>query len=289
MKLCRQCKTECSNEAKFCQECGYRFTEDDKPVKVCKNCNTHNSETSKFCSECGTPFESAPVSDKSVTVDDKSTLTKGKGIGSNAPKMTVDAVIENDYVVSSSDEEKGSQTDTKLIAQPITNTDSVKQDVVTLVEKVEVKNTETVGEGKIENLIDPDPDLRNPEPSSPTLDNQGEMSNSGEPILKEVSVPNEESFQSGEATTETIVEEQINEVEPLQTEVQNNNHQNSETNGFNVAEIIANDSYYDDVPMADNGVTRTPMDKEKKKELALIIGGALLLISLITLFLVATS
>ncbi len=268
MKLCRQCKTECSNEAKFCQECGYRFTEDDKPVKVCKNCNTHNSETSKFCSECGTQLNN--------TVEN---LTG---------KEVLEPFVDMDET-SPSDNEKGSQTDTKLIAQPITNTDSVKEDVVTLVEKVEVKNTKTVGEGKIENLIDPDPDLRNPESSSPTIDNQGEISNDGEPILNEVSVPNEESFQSGEVATETIVEEQINEVEPLQTEVQSDNHQNSETNGFNVAEIIANDSYYDDVPMADNGVTRTPMDKEKKKELALIIGGALLLISLITLFLVATS
>lgn len=284
MKLCRQCKTECSNEVKFCQECGYRFTEDDKPVKVCKNCNTHNSDTSKFCSECGTPFEYAPVIKEDVTLDDKSTSTEGESVASNTPKMTVDLVTENDYVVSSSDEENDSQAVTDEMAQVVEESETVVKDAV-------VTTEENVIDINIpdEKLIDPDPDLREPTSSVPTFYNQGEVSEDT-PVLDEVDVPIKDDFQSGKDVIEVpTTEEQPSEPETYQTETELDKTSSSDTNNFNFSEIITNDPYYDDIPLADNGATKVPMDKEKKKEIALIIGSALFLIALITVFLMATA
>lgn len=58
---------------------------------------------------------------------------------------------------------------------------------------------------------------------------------------------------------------------------------------FNVADILANDPYYDDVPLEDKGEIRTPIDKENLKKAILIVLGALIFVSAITALLVATS
>jgi len=47
---CINCKSEISDSAKFCNQCGYHFGDDYK----CPNCGHINSASTKFCGECGT-------------------------------------------------------------------------------------------------------------------------------------------------------------------------------------------------------------------------------------------
>jgi len=51
-KKCPKCGTECRPTAKFCRECGTKFTA--KEEKFCPECGSKLSPTAKFCGECGT-------------------------------------------------------------------------------------------------------------------------------------------------------------------------------------------------------------------------------------------
>lgn len=287
MKLCKQCKTHCDNEAKFCQECGYRFTEDDKPVKVCKNCNTPNPESSKFCQECGTQLDTSVEN-----------LTGKEVLG---PFVYVDDKTSSPY------EEKGSQTNTELVTQPLTN---------------------VVEEDKTETLVEPDLDLRELEASNPSqsgektedLAVQTENNVSETVVAPEITEKDESPVD--EPVTELQVEEkQTSNVTKLldfdfanakseenanqevegdvssenefenssQTEL-NSTSTEETNNGPSVAEIIAKDPYYDDVPLNDKEEIEKPsFDKDKIKKIVALVVGALVFISAITVVLVITS
>lgn len=48
-KTCPKCKTENKAKAKFCTECGHKFTAE----KFCPECGAKTKDTAKFCPECG--------------------------------------------------------------------------------------------------------------------------------------------------------------------------------------------------------------------------------------------
>lgn len=48
-KICPKCKTENKPKAKFCTECGHKFTAE----KFCPQCGAKTKDTAKFCPECG--------------------------------------------------------------------------------------------------------------------------------------------------------------------------------------------------------------------------------------------
>lgn len=189
MKICKNCNIECADDAKFCQECGYHFTEEDKPVKVCKNCNTHNPETSKFYQECGEPFEKASAL---------------------------------------------AQTETVSVEPPTTD-------------------------GESESIV---------KPASEALEVTAEIP----PVTDSVTRVDDNISQPTTHQTETKTQ---TESEPVKE--------------FNIAEILANDPYYDDVPLEDKGETKTPIDKENIKKSIFIVVGALLFVVAITVALVITS
>lgn len=164
MRICKNCNIECADDAKFCQECGYRFTDENELIKVCQNCNTHNPETSKFCQECGEPFNKAPEPAQIETV-------------------------------------------------------SHKPPVINRVTRVD---------GNI---------------SHPTA---------------------QESEMKAQTESKPVSE-------------------------FNVAEILAKDPYYDDIPLEDKGETKIPIDKENLKKAIFIVIGTLLFVVAITVALVITS
>lgn len=313
MKLCKQCKTHCENEAKFCQECGYRFTEDDKPVKVCKNCNTPNPESSKFCQECGSRLDF--VAD--VTNEDLKKDAKDK------PISALEQFVDNKNDISLPDEENGSQTDTELITQPLTGADTVKESVSTLVEKVEIKKSNEDTEDKTEVLIEPDPDLRDVEKdnSSQSEEKPDEIPVQTEPV-EVVEEPKEETEPEVSATVEEkpepVVEKQSSNVSKLmdfdferakkegtvdnnsvpvnesengvQTDIDSTFTQNGANNRPTVTEIIANDPYYNDVPLGDKEEIEKPkVDKDTMKKVIALVVGALVFITAITVVLVVTS
>lgn len=304
MKLCKQCKTHCDNEAKFCQECGYRFTEDDKPVKVCKNCNTPNKESSKFCNECGAQLDSI--------------------VENLTGKELLEPFVDVDDKTSPLDKEKGSQTDTELIAQPITDANSVKERVTTLVEKVETKKSNEDIEDKTETLIEPDPDLKEFEKdnSSQSEEKPDEIPVQTEPVEAVEEPKNEtepETSAPVEDKPEPVVEKQSSNVSKLmdfdfdrakkegtvdnnksvpvsesengvQTDADSTFTQNGANNGPTVAEIIANDPYYNDVPLGDKEEIEKPkVDKDTMKKVIALVVGALVFITAITVVLVVTS
>lgn len=303
MKLCKQCKTHCENEAKFCQECGYRFTEDDKPVKVCKNCNTPNKESSKFCNECGAQLDSI--------------------VENLTGKELLEPFVDVDDKTSPLDKEKGSQTDTELIAQPLTDADTVKESVTTLVEKVETKKSNEDTEDKTEVLIEPDPNLRDVEKdnSSQSEEKPDEIPVQTEPV-EAIEEPKEETEPEVSAPVEDkpepVVEKQSSNVSKLmdfdferakkegtvdnnsvpvnesengvQTDTDSTFTQNGANNRPTVTEIIANDPYYNDVPLGDKEEIEKPkVDKDTMKKVIALVVGALVFITAITVVLVVTS
>lgn len=304
MKICKQCKAECSNEAKFCQECGYRFTENDKPVKVCKNCNTHNPESSKFCQECGSQLDVIVVN---VTNENLKKDAEDK------PNSALEQFVENKSVVSLPDEEKGSQADTESTVTPITDEDK---------------------EDKTETLIEPDPDLRGIETSdvSQSEEKAGESPVQTEDIVPETVVESEPivpetPVQEEKPDVETVTEEPVKEQPtsnvtklldfdfsnaksdkidtpkvksdvPVENESKNSSQTDSNStstegeanNGPSVSEIIANDPYYDDVPLNDKEEIEKPsLDKDTIKKVVALVAGALVFIVAITVVLVITS
>lgn len=58
---------------------------------------------------------------------------------------------------------------------------------------------------------------------------------------------------------------------------------------FNVAKLLAEDPYYDDVPLEDKGENKTQIDKENLKKGILIVVVTLLLVVAITVYLDLTS
>lgn len=54
-KKCPKCGTECRPSAKFCRECGTKFT--TKEEKFCPECGSKINSTAKFCPECGTKLK----------------------------------------------------------------------------------------------------------------------------------------------------------------------------------------------------------------------------------------
>lgn len=53
-KICPKCHAEILHGQRFCGECGYDMTKEDKKNKiVCANCGSELNENSKFCMECG--------------------------------------------------------------------------------------------------------------------------------------------------------------------------------------------------------------------------------------------
>lgn len=299
MKICKQCKKQCENEAKFCQECGYRFTEDDKIIKVCKNCNTHNSESSKFCQECGFHLDNVIVNATTKDIQREA---------ENKPNSASEPFIKKSNINSLPNEENGSQTNTEHITQP--TTDAVEED-------------------KTETLVEPDPDLRELEASNPSqsgektedLSVQTENNVSETAVVPEITKEDESPV--AEPVTELPVEEkQTSNVTKLldfdfanakseentNQEVESNFSSESESengsqtdsdsssteketnNGPSVAEIIAKDPYYDDVPLNDKEEIEKPsFDKDKIKKIVALIAGALVFIAAITVVLVITS
>lgn len=296
MKLCKQCKTHCDNEAKFCQECGYRFTEDDKPVKVCKNCNTPNKESSKFCNECGAQLDSI--------------------VENLTGKELLEPFVDVDDKTSPLDKEKGSQTDIEVALQ--SNTDAND-------ENVEEKESVEVMEDKTEMLIEPDPDLRELEKDNSS---QSEESEDEDEIpvqtetVEAVEEPKEETEPEVSAPVEDkpepVVEKQSSNVSKLmdfdferakkegtvdnnsvsvnesengvQTDTDSNFTQNGANNRPTVTEIIANDPYYNDVPLGDKEEIEKPkVDKDTMKKVIALVVGALVFITAITVVLVVTS
>lgn len=294
MKLCKQCKTHCDNEAKFCQECGYRFTEDDKPVKVCKNCNTPNKESSKFCNECGAQLDSI--------------------VENLTGKELLEPFVDVDDKTSPLDKEKGSQTDTEVVLQ--SNTDAND-------ENVEEKESVEVTEDKTEMLIEPDPDLRELEKDNSS---QSEEKPDEIPVQTETVEAVEEPKNETEPETsapvedkpEPVVEKQSSNVSKLmdfdfdrakkegtvdnnsvpasesehrfQTDADSTFTQNGANNGPTAAEIIAKDPYYNDVPLGDKEEIEKPkVDKDTMKKVIALVVGALVFITAITVVLVVTS
>lgn len=204
MKICKNCKIECADDVKFCNECGYHFTEDDKSVQVCENCNTHNSVTSKFCQECGEPLDKTPAQTETVQVNEKP-------VSENESTLIIEPVNEK-------------------FAEP-----TPVQYTVSTVAPVE---------------------------TTPVNDNGAKVN---------VDIP-----QPVVSQTETASQSQYDtEQEPVKE--------------FDIANILANDPYYDDVPLEDDGETKTPIDKENLKKAILIVVGALFIVAAITAYLVVTS
>lgn len=298
MKICKQCKKQCENEAKFCQECGYRFTEDDKIINVCKNCNTHNSESSKFCQECG--FRLNSIINMTNTYIQRET--------ENKPNSASEPFIKKNKVSSLPNVEKGSQNNTEHITQPIT--DAVEED-------------------KTETLVAPDPDLRELEASNPSQSEESaedlsvhtennvsetdvvpEITEKDEsPVAEPVTeLPVEEKqtsnvtklldFDFANAKSEENANQEVESAVSSESESENGSqtHSNSTSteeetnNGPSVAEIIAKDPYYDDVPLNDKEEIEKPsFDKDKIKKIVALIAGALVFIAAITVVLVITS
>ena len=50
-KACSKCGTECKSSAKFCPECGTKFTA--KQERFCPECGAKVTAAAKFCGECG--------------------------------------------------------------------------------------------------------------------------------------------------------------------------------------------------------------------------------------------
>lgn len=220
MKICKNCKAESSNEAKFCQECGYQFTENDTPVKVCKNCNTHNPETSKFCQECGKPLEIISV--PAATNDEKEASADNK--------VTLGEKVENP---------------SQSVTEDVSNS------------KIDVPASGNVSAVQEINKAD-------------------EEINYSDPELKEDN--NAESQSEKDVTVTPDIPLGLHQTET-----------DSDVKEFNVSDILANDPYYNDVPLEDNGETKTTLDKENLKKAIIIIAVALIFVSAITAMLVATA
>ncbi|MCR4572539.1 MAG: leucine-rich repeat protein, partial [Lentisphaeria bacterium] len=84
MKKCPQCDSECNDDTKFCEECGYTFPQ----TKECPQCHAELKMTAKFCSECGYSFI-APASEagKGSFVGDKNVIS-GDVVGGNLDRRT---------------------------------------------------------------------------------------------------------------------------------------------------------------------------------------------------------
>ena len=54
-KKCPKCGTECRSNAKFCRECGTKFTA--KEERFCPECGTKVAASAKFCGDCGTKLK----------------------------------------------------------------------------------------------------------------------------------------------------------------------------------------------------------------------------------------
>lgn len=60
---CNQCDAECSEQAKFCEQCGAKIEKEDEKI-ICPQCGAECSAGAKFCEQCGAAFETASESDE---------------------------------------------------------------------------------------------------------------------------------------------------------------------------------------------------------------------------------
>ena len=61
--ICKNCKTNIPDKAKFCPKCGEKaeITENLKDSVICPKCGTPNPSTAKFCRKDGAPLQKAPT------------------------------------------------------------------------------------------------------------------------------------------------------------------------------------------------------------------------------------
>ena len=57
MKKCPKCGADCSNQVKFCPECGNTFQKETEKTVICSKCGAGCSNQVKFCPECGTKLQ----------------------------------------------------------------------------------------------------------------------------------------------------------------------------------------------------------------------------------------
>ena len=83
MKKCPDCKCECGDDAKFCEECGYKFPQ----TKQCPKCHAELKLTAKFCMECGYSFQGQQDGGGKPFLGDNN-MVSGDVVGGNLDRRT---------------------------------------------------------------------------------------------------------------------------------------------------------------------------------------------------------